>query len=147
MRGFTVRGSWRPNITAILWPKVMAVSIVSFSSPELLNRRPRAHSAWWWLSLLPSYQQLLWTPTHQGFLRAPSTECGFPYHNSSISVSNSTATQLVRRTQLSYIIVRRPLDFWNRMFNCHQAEITVMQFRGHSVVAQWDLHLVPYYQP
>ena len=35
----------------------------------------------------------------------------------------------------------------------HQAEITVMQFRGHSlpvhhsVVAQWDLDLVPYYQP
>ena len=38
-----------------------------------------------------------------------------------------------RRTQLSYIIVRRPLDLWNRMFNRHQAEITVMQFRGHSL--------------
>ena len=37
------------------------------------------------------------------------------------------------RTQLSYIIVRRPLDLWNRMFNRHQAEITVMQFRGHSL--------------
>ena len=67
--------------------------------------------------------------------------------------SNSTGTSLARQTQLSYIIVRRPLDLWNRMFNRHQAEITVMQFRGHSlpvhhsVVAQWDLHLVPYYQP
>ena len=40
---------------------------------------------------------------------------------------------LARRTQLSYIIVRRPLDLWNRMFNRHQAEITVMQFRGHSL--------------
>ena len=39
------------------------------------------------------------------------------------------------------------------MFDRHQAEITVMQFTGHSlpvhhsVAAQWDLHLVPYYQP
>ena len=38
------------------------------------------------------------------------------------------------------------------MFDRHQAEITVMQFTGHSlpvhhsVAAQWDLHLVPYYQ-
>ena len=72
--------------------------------------------------------------------RAPSVECGFPYHNSSISVSNSTAT----RTQLSclvswlsHILVQRPLDrpldLWNRMFNRYQAEITVMQFRGHSL--------------
>ena len=42
-------------------------------------------------------------------------------------------TPLARRTQLNYIIVRRPLDLWNRMFNRHQAEITVMQFRGHSL--------------
>ena len=40
-------------------------------------------------------------------------------------------------TQLNYIIIQRPhdrpLDLWNRMFNCHQAEITVMQFRGYSL--------------
>ena len=51
-------------------------------------------------------------------------------------VSNSgtlLATQLARRTQLNYIIVRRPFDLWNRMFNRHQAEITVMQFTGHSL--------------
>ena len=34
---------------------------------------------------------------------------------------------------LSYIIVQHPLDLWNRMFNRHQAEITVMQFTGHSL--------------
>ena len=38
---------------------------------------------------------------------------------------------------LRYIIVQRlhdrPLDLWNRMFNRHQAEITVMQFTGHSL--------------
>ena len=40
-------------------------------------------------------------------------------------------------TQLNYIIMQRPhdrpLDLWNRMFNRHQAEITVMQFTGHSL--------------
>ena len=38
-------------------------------------------------------------------------------------------------TQLNYIIIKRPhdrpLDLWNRMFNRHQAEITVMQSRGY----------------
>ena len=40
-------------------------------------------------------------------------------------------------TQHNYIIIQRPhdrpLDLWNRMFNRHQAEITVMQFRGYSL--------------
>ena len=40
-------------------------------------------------------------------------------------------------TQLNYIIIQRPhdrpLDLWNRMFNRHQAEITVMQLRGYSL--------------
>ena len=47
--------------------------------------------------------------------------------------SDRSSTQLAHRTQLSYIIVRRQLDLWNRMFNRHQAEITVIQFRGHSL--------------
>ena len=38
---------------------------------------------------------------------------------------------------LNYIIVQRPLsrllDFWNCMLDHHQAEITVMQFTGHSL--------------
>ena len=46
---------------------------------------------------------------------------------------NSSGTPLARRTQLSYIIVRRPLELWNRMCNRHQVEITVMQFTGHSL--------------
>ena len=50
-------------------------------------------------------------------------------HSSSNCNSNST--------QLSYIIVQRPLDrpldLWNRMFDRHQAEITVTQFTGYSL--------------
>ena len=82
--------------------------------------------------------------------QALSAWCGFPYH-----ISTPTGLQLYWLVELNwrYIIVRRPLDLWNLMFNRHQAEITVRQFRGHSlpvqhsVVAQWDLHHVPYYQP
>ena len=59
-----------------------------------------------------------------GLLRAPSAGCGFPYH-----FSAPTGTQ----TPLSYIMVQRPLNLWNRMFDRHQAEITVMQFTGHSL--------------
>ena len=44
---------------------------------------------------------------------------------------------------LRYIIVQRlhdrPLDLWNRMFNCHQAEITVMQFTGHSLLVHQSM--------
>ena len=48
---------------------------------------------------------------------------------------NSTGTWLP--SWLRYIIIQRPHDrplhLWNRMFNPHQAEITVMQFIGHSL--------------
>ena len=52
------------------------------------------------------------------------------------SVRSLTATVWLL-SRLSYIIVQRPLshllDFWNRMLDHHQAEITVMQFTGHSL--------------
>ena len=42
-----------------------------------------------------------------------------------------------------YIIVERPLNrllyLWNSMFDRHQAEITVMQFRGHSLLAHQSM--------
>ena len=151
VQGLRVRGSWRSNIncnilTPLLWPSrcVFLVllmlkwrprgdgflyCILSASSPDLSSSGPQVPSAW----------------------------CGFPYHISTpleLELNwNRNSTQLARRTQLSYIIVRCPLDLWNRMFNRHQAEITIMQFRGHSllvhqsVLALWDLHLVPYYKP
>ena len=74
-----------------------------------------------------SYQHLLWTPIHQG-PKSLRPGVAFPI----TSRLQLPATQQASRTQLSYIIVRHPLDLWNRMFNRHQAEITVMQFRGHS---------------
>ena len=128
---------------SLLWPSRCVFLVLL-----MLNGRPRGSLCWVLASFTTSYQQLLWTPTHQG-PKPLRPSVAFP----TTSRLQLAATQLARRTQLSYIIVRRPLDLWNRMFNRHQAEITVMQFSGHSlpvhhsVVAQWDLHLVPYYQP
>ena len=46
---------------------------------------------------------------------------------------------------LSYIIVQRPLDhpldLWNRMLNPHQAEITVIQFTGHSLPVRQSMRV------
>ena len=111
----------------------MTVTLCLSCSLGLLNWRPRTHSAGCWLSLLHLISIFSGPQTPSGFPRAPSVGCGFPYRLSHPTVWNSTGNPLARRTLLNYIIVRRPLDFWNRMFNRHQVEITVMQFRGHSL--------------
>ena len=133
----------------------MTVTLCLSRSLVLLNRRPRGSLYWMLAFFIASYQHLLWTPNSIGVQMTPSAWCGFPYHISSISVRSLTQLPLARRTQLNYIIVRRPLDLWNRMFNRHQAEITVMQFRGHSLQVHqsmrvlWDVffYLVPFHQP
>ena len=60
------------------------------------------------------------------------------------SVWSSTQLEL-QLSWLSYIIVQRPLDrpldLWNRMFKRHQAEITVMQFRGHSLPVRQSMRV------
>ena len=94
--------------------------ILSASSLDPNSSGPQAPSAWGAFPL----PQLISTGTQLN----SSNPTGFPYHISSHSSSNSTSSLL---SWLSYIIVQRllyrPLDLWNRMFNRHQAEITVMQ--------------------
>ena len=121
----------------------MTVTLCLSCSLGLLNRRPRVHSAGCWLSLL----HLISIKLHRGFRGPPRSGVAFPT-TSRLQLSGTLlAIQLAHRTQVSYIFVRRSLDLWYRMFNRHQAEITVMQFRGHSlpvhhsVVAQWDLSI------
>ena len=122
----------------------MAVNVVSFPFSWCSTGGPGVHSAGWWLSLLHLISNFSGPQTPSGFPRAPSVGCGFPYHNTSITPSPTDCNSTGTRTQLSwllswlsYIIVQRPLDrqldLWNRMFDRRQAEITVMQFTGHSV--------------
>ena len=106
----------------ILTPKLMAVSVVSFSFFWCSTGAPGVHSAGCSLSLL----HLISIFSGPQLIRAQRPlrpGCGFPYHISSPTPSDLQL--LARRTQLSYIIVWHPLDLWNRMFNHHQAEITV----------------------
>ena len=107
----------------------------------MLNRMPRAHSAGWWLSLW----HLISIFSGPQLIRAQRPlrpDVAFPT-TSRLQLSG-TLLELARQTQLnwqpsrtwtqlSYIMVQRPLDLWNRMFDRHQAEITVMQFTGHSL--------------
>ena len=103
----------------------------------MLNWRPWGPLCWLLPSFTASYQHLLWTPTHQG----PNGPFSLMWLSLPHLVSNSTATRTATwtRTQLSYIMVQRTLDFWNRMFDRHQAEITVMQFTVHSLLVHQSM--------
>ena len=139
-QGLRVRGSWRLNRTAIfcpllLWPSALCLS----RSPGLLNRRPRGPALCWVMALLTAfYHQLLWIPTHWG-PRGP-VRPGVAFPTTSRLYNSNCLSDLQRSLSLSwlsYIIVQRPLNrplnLWNGMFHRHQAEITVMQFTGHSL--------------
>ena len=113
-----MRGSWRLNRDCnILTPTLMAISVVSF-----------LFSAECWLSLLH-----LVTNGSPNSIGGPEGPFGRVWLSLPHLISNSVEPQLSDFPSWpSYIIVQRPLNLWNGMFNRHQAEITVMQFRGHS---------------
>ena len=109
----------------------------------MLNRRSWDPLCWVLAFFTASNQHLLWTPTHQG----PKPLCpGMAFPTTSHlspppTVCNSIGTWLP--SWLRYIIIQRPhdhpLDLWNQMFNRHQAEITVMQFTGHSLLVHQSM--------
>ena len=162
MWGFTVRGSWRPNIncnilTPLLWPSRCVFLVLL-----MLNRRPRGSLCCVMAFFIASYQHLLQTSAHQG-PRPLRPGVAFPTTSRLHWNSNSLAgTQLPQLPSwLRYIIVQRQhgrlLDLWNRMFNRHQGEITVMQFTGHSLPVRqsmkvsWDIftssHFISQFPP
>ena len=126
-QGLRVRGSWRPNRNCnILTPTLMAVNVVSFSFSWCSTGGPGVHSAGCWLSLLHLISIFSGPQFNQGSRGPLQPGVAFPYHISSISVSNSTATGLDW-------VIYCALDLWNRMIDRHPAEITVMQFTGYSL--------------
>ena len=138
IQGLHVRGSWRPNRNFnMLTPKLMGVNVVSFSFSRCSTGGPGTTLLGdGFLYCILSATSL--DPNSSG-PQAPSAWCGFPYH---YSPPTGTRTQLSwLLSWLSYIIVQRPLDLWNRMFNRHQAEITVMQFRGHSLPVRQSMRV------
>ena len=116
----------------------------------MLSRRPLGPLCWVLAFFTASYQQLLWSPNSIG---VPWSPLGRVWLSLPHLVYNSVSNCHWTRTQLSYIIVQHPLDcpldLWNCMFNRHQAELTVMQFRGHSLPVHqsmrvsWDFLACP----
>ena len=141
-----MRGSWRPNRTAIFWPHSYGHQRCVFLILLMLNRRPRDSLCW--LSLL----HLISNFSGPQLIRGSKGPFGLVWPSLPHLVYNSSDLQLSPTvwllSWLSYIIVQCPLnrllDLWNGMFDHHQAEITVMQFRGHSLPvyqsmsASWD---------
>ena len=142
-----MRGCWKPNRNFnILTLTLMAVTLCLSCSPDaqLEVQRPTLLGDGFFYcilsatSLVPNLHRGSWGPSRLGvtFL---TTTCQPP---------SPTLTGLFL-SWLSYILVRRPLDLWNRKFNRHQAEITLMQFRGHSLPVRqsmrvsWDFLACP----
>ena len=112
----------------------------------MLNRRPWGPLCWVLAFFTASYQHLLWSPNSIGVPEVPLGRVllSLP-HLVYNSVSNSNCNSTWLLSWLSYIIVQRPLDrpldLWNRMFDRHQAEITVMQFTGHSLPVHQSMNV------
>ena len=112
----------------------MAVSVVSFSFSRAAQPELQGPS-----SLLDDgFLYCILSPTLQNSIGGPEGPFGRVWLPLPHLVSDASDPKLSDFLSWpSYIIVQRPLNrplnIWNGMFNHHQAEITVMQFRGHSL--------------
>ena len=134
-------GAGEQTKTAIYWPPLLWPSALCLShSPGLLNQRPGGSAFCWVLAFST-------TSCHQ---RVSKTTGGLegPFGRVWLSlphlISNFSGPQLTDfLSSQSYIIVQRPLNrphnLWNGMFDRDQAEITVMQFRGHSLLVHQSM--------
>ena len=153
-----MRGSWRPNrncniLTPLLWPSRCVFLVLL-----MLNRRPRGSLCWVLASFTASYQQLLWTPTQQN-PRPLRLGAALP----TTSRLQLEATQLssfcsIHRPYITFKLPRGDMDtpprlrnffrylaigmyLWNGLCDRHRAEITVMQFRGHSLPVRQSMRV------
>ena len=124
-------------MTPLLWPS-RCLSCSPVAGVHSIGGFPRAPSVG--CGLLYHISSLtLWNSTGnsiRGFRGPPRSGVAFPT-TSGLYCLEVCWQLLWHPIQLNYIIIQRPhdrpLDLWNRMFNRHQAEITVMQFRGYSL--------------
>ena len=152
-----MRGSWDRTETAIFWPHSYGPQRCVFLVLLMLNRRPRGPLCLVIAFFTASYQHLLWTLIQAGAPRSFGLVWLSLPHLVYNSVRSLTATVWLL-SWLCYIIVQRPLnrllDLWNGRIDRHPAEITVMQFTGHSLPVHqsmsvpWEFfYLVPFHQP
>ena len=119
-------------LTPNLWPSTLCLSRSPDAQPEALGSTLLGAGLLYCILSATSLVLKL----HRGSREPPRPGVAFP--TTPRLTPTGTQTQLSwLLSWLSYIIVQRPLDrpldLWNRMFNRHQAEITVIQFTGHSL--------------
>ena len=116
----------------ILTPTLMVISGVSFLFSSAAQ--PEAQGLSFLLSAGFLYHILSLTSLVPNSIGFPKGPFGRVWLSLPHLVSNWSDLRLSNFLSWpSYITVQRPLNLWNGMFNRHQAEITVMQFRGHSL--------------
>ena len=156
-----MRGSRRPNRTATYWPPLLWPSAFLSRSSGLLNRRPGGPDLCWVLFYLQHHFSISsGLQTHQlGVWGLPLLGAGFLYRNLTPTGLVSKLTDFL--SSPSYMIVQSPTQYLpitghrntHGIFHRHRAEITVMQFPGHSLSVQqfvtlpWDFNSVPYCLP
>ena len=139
MKGLCVRGSWSLNkdCNILTSPAPPDITVCRSRFPGLLNRRPGGPLRW----VLFSLPHLV---SNSSDLQLTQISCAELYYC-------FTPTQSILMASQAGICHFRRL--WTGMFDHHQAEITVMQFRGHPLLVHqvltvlWDFNPVPYYQP
>ena len=156
-----MRGSWRPNITAIFWPPLLwPVTLCLSRSPDA---QPEAQG----LTLLGdgflycilsaiSLDPISSGP--QGPFRLMWLSLPHLVYNSVRSLTGTVLTSVLTELYNSSTSTQSPSrslksHLWNRIFDRHQAEITVMQFTGHPLPVHqfmsvpWEFfYLVPFRQ-
>ena len=159
LKGLCVRGSWRrTELQHIDLPTLLAITVFLSRSAGLLNQRPGGPAVFSTVSFFQLSDLQNWLI---GGLRAPSATCWLSLISNSSDPQNSfnfLCTELYNSstpTQYLTITGHRNMHFrllCNGIFDRHRAEITVMQFTGHSLPVHqfltvlWDFNPVPYCQ-
>ncbi len=110
------------NCNILISPAPPDIAVCRSRSPGLLNLGPEGPASLGHVLIPASSHQLVWSPNSLGIPGAPSAGWWLSLPHLVSNVSDLQLTDF-----------NRPLNLWNGMFDRHQAEITVMQFTGHSL--------------
>ena len=120
---------------SLLWPSRCVFLVLL-----MLNRRPRGSLCWVICyiisatSQVPKLHRVPEDPLVRGVAFPTTSRLQLAWNSNSTQLSVELNCQLhLDSNSTEFYNSSRPLDLWNRMFDRHQAEITVMQFTGHSL--------------
>ena len=140
-QGLHVRGELETEhnwniLTPKLWPSALCLS----RSSGLLNRSPGVRSAGCWLSLL----QLVYPLSNSTQLSSTVPFCSIRRSYITFKLPRGDIDTPPRlRNFLRYLAIgmRHFRYLWNGLCDRHRAEITVMQFRGHSLPVRQSMRV------